>query len=191
MPPPICGRLGGPVLGSMAGRRRSFRAVFYPIACETGGVASHPYSWRFFWRSCVPPLSTTRSAAARRSARTGPRREQTTVLCTLRHSVLVVSSSVLGSQSGRHHVELQRVLVPVFQHGWCRGRPRPRRQQQVSLHGDSAARASRHGSPRPAIPDPLHVLGCRRATTRGCLFFGAASETLGCKSFSNELQSSA
>lgn len=55
----------------------------------------------FFWRSCVPRLSTTRSAAARRSARTGPRREQTKVLRTLRHSVLVVSSPELGSQSGR------------------------------------------------------------------------------------------
>lgn len=76
VPPPICGRLRGPVLGSMAGRRRSNVAASYPMACEAGGVASHPYSWRFFWRSCVPPLSTTRSAAARSSARTGPRREQ-------------------------------------------------------------------------------------------------------------------
>lgn len=39
----------------------------------------------FFWRSCVPPFSTTRSAAARRSARTGPRREQTPVLRTRHH----------------------------------------------------------------------------------------------------------
>lgn len=171
----------------MAGRRRSFGAVFCPIAWEIGGGASHPYSWRFFWRSCVPPLSTTRSAAARRSARTGPRREQTKVLRTLRHSVLVVSSSVLGFQSGRHHVELQRVFVPVFQHGWCRGRPRPRRQQQVSLHGDPAARVGRHGSPRPAISDPLHVLGCRSTATRGCFFLGATPKALGCKSFSNEL----